>query len=42
MSAALIKEENIYNLENKEFENKITELESSLYKKDKNDNNNKK
>jgi hypothetical protein len=42
LSAALIKEENIYNLENKEFENKITELESSLYKKDKNDNNNKK
>ena len=42
MSAVLIKVENIYNLENKEFENKITELESSLYKKDNNDNNNKK
>ena len=35
----LIKEgENIDNLENKDFENKITELESSL-NKDENDNN---
>lgn len=34
--------ENIDNLDNKEFENKITELESSLNKKDKKNNNNKK
>ena len=31
--------ENIDNLDNKEFENKITKLESSLNKKDKNNNN---
>lgn len=40
ISAALIKkeeEENIDNLDNKEFENKIKELESSLNKKDKNE-----
>ena len=37
ISAALIKkEENIDNLDNKEFENKIKELESGLNKKDKN------
>ena len=38
ISAALIKEEkeNIDNLDNKEFENKIKELESSLNKKNKN------
>ncbi|HET9806175.1 MAG TPA: hypothetical protein VFP49_04630 [Nitrososphaeraceae archaeon] len=39
ISAALIKEEekeNIDNLDNKEFENKIKELESSLNKKDNN------
>ena len=36
ISAALIKEEeNIDNLDNKEFENKIKELESSLKEKDK-------
>ena len=34
--------ENIDNLDNKEFENKITELESSLNKKDKKNNNNQK
>ena len=34
--------ENIDNLDNKEFENKITQLESSLNKKDKKNNNNKK
>jgi len=41
---ALLKEEeeNINNLDNKELENKIKELESNLYKKDKNNNNNKK
>ena len=39
ISAALIKEEeNIDNLDNKEFENKIKELESSLKEKDKNEN----
>ena len=32
--------ENIDNLDNKEFENKITQLESSLNKKDKKNNNN--
>jgi hypothetical protein len=31
-------EENIDNLDNKEFENKITELESNLKEKDKNNN----
>jgi hypothetical protein len=38
ISAALIKkeEENVDNLDNKEFENKIKELESGLNKKDKN------
>ena len=37
ISAALIKkEENVNNLDNKEFENKIKELESGLNKKDKN------
>jgi hypothetical protein len=41
ISAALIKEEeNIGSLDNKEFENKITQLESSLNKKDKKNNNN--
>ena len=34
ISEALIKEENIDNLDNKEFENKIKELESSLKEKD--------
>jgi hypothetical protein len=39
ISAALIKEEeNIDNLDNKEFETKIKELESSLKEKDKNEN----
>jgi hypothetical protein len=39
MSAALIKEEkNIDNLDSKELENKINELESSLNKKDKDNN----
>ena len=39
MSAALIKEEkNIDNLDSKELENKINELESSLKKKDKDNN----
>ena len=39
ISAALIKdEENIDNLDNEEFENKIKELESSLKEKDKNEN----
>jgi hypothetical protein len=39
ISAALIKEEeNIDNLDNKEFENKIKELESSLKENDKNEN----
>jgi hypothetical protein len=39
ISAALIKkeEENVDNLDNKEFENKIKELESGLNKKDKNE-----
>lgn len=37
----LIKEENIGNLDNKELENKINELESSLNKKDKNNKNKK-
>ncbi|MGZ5501706.1 MAG: hypothetical protein ACXWEW_11210, partial [Nitrososphaeraceae archaeon] len=42
MSAALIKEEkNIHNLDSKELENKINELESSLNKKDKNNKNEK-
>ena len=34
----LIKEENIDNLDSKELENKINELESSLNKKDKDNN----
>ena len=37
----LIKEENIDNLDSKELENKINELESSLNKKDKNNKNKK-
>ena len=37
----LIKEENIDNLDSKELENKINELESSLNKKDKNNKNTK-
>jgi hypothetical protein len=38
ISAALIKKENIGNLDNKEFENKIKEVESNLKEKDKNKN----